>query len=123
MIFLNSELVSRIRWKGSLNCEAGEIVRDFLAGECDLLKLARVQSPATRELQVFLDNAAGRPICVECSVEGDLLVRAIGSSQSLYITGRTAEVISAYLDQAPVTMEERSEMTIRRYTPFRLLSN
>jgi hypothetical protein len=116
MIFRNSARAGETIWMGSLDPQAGETVRDFLAGEHDLLKLSGSRSRATLDLQIFLDHAAGRPVCVERSHEGELLVRAIGSSQSLLITGRTAEVICGYLDEGPVLMEDRAEMTLRRVT-------
>jgi hypothetical protein len=47
-------------------------------------------------------------------VTGEILVRAIGSSESLFITGRTADVITGYLDRTPVWMDDRNDMTLRR---------
>jgi hypothetical protein len=114
MIYLNSNVAKSMRWMGTSKSNSGEMVRDFLAGECDLMKLAGVHNAALRALQIFLDSAAGKPICVERSADGDLLVRAIGSPESLLLTGRTAEVACSYLDDAPARMEDRAEMTIRR---------
>ena len=114
MIYRNAAVPKDIVWMGTLDPEAGEIVRDFLAGECDLMKLAGALRSAIADLQMFLNSASGKPICVERSQAGHLLVRAIGSSEWLLLTGRTAEVVCAYLDQAPVLMEDRSEMTIRQ---------
>lgn len=114
MIIRNSILLSDEKWMGSLDPQAGEIVRDFLAGEHDLMKLAGSRSVAATDLRIFLEHAAGKTICVERSKQGDLLVRAIGSSHSLVITGRTAEVVCGYLNGVPVLMEDRAEMTIRQ---------
>ena len=114
MIYRNAVVPNDIVWMGTLDPHAGEVVRDFLAGECDLMKLAGARRSAINDLQSFLNCASGKPICVERSHTGQLLVRAIGSSESLLLTGRTAEVVCAYLDQAPVMMEDRSDMTIRQ---------
>lgn len=114
MIYRNAAVQKDSVWIGTLDPQAGEIVRDFLAGECDLMKLAGARRSAIADLQMFLNSAKGKPICVERSLTGHLLVRAIGTSESLLLTGRTAEVVCAYLDQAPVLMEDRSEMTIRQ---------
>ena len=114
MIYRNATVLRDIIWMGSLASDAGEVVRDFLAGECDLMKLQGTRHRTLNDLQIFLNSASGRPICVERSRRGDLLVRAIGSGESLLLTGRTADVIRAYLDRAPVRMQDRADMTIRR---------
>ena len=94
--------------------DASEIVRDSLAGERDLLELEHGFGPAVDALTQFLESAAGRPMCVERSITGEILIRAIGASDWLLLTGRTADVVAGYLDNAPVWMEDRGDMTLRR---------
>ena len=114
MIYRNCDLVQYVRWLGEPNVEAGEIVREFLAGERDLLRLELGAATVVDDLNAFLDDADGKPICVERGGSGEILVRAIGCHESLFITGRTADVISGYLDTTPVWMEDRGDMTLRR---------
>ncbi len=114
MIYLNLELIDDRRWLGEPKLDAGEIVRDFLAGERDLLELEQSSSCALTSLNRFLESAADRPICVERSVTGEILIRPIGASDVLLVTGRTADVVAGYLDNTPVWMEDRGDMTLRR---------
>ena len=115
MIYRNDDRIDDVRWLGEPNTEAGEIVRDFLCGERDLVQL---EGGRAGDLDEFLAAANGRPICVERAMTGEILVRAIGSIESLFITGRTADVIAGYLDSTPVWMEDRGDMTIRRRSYF-----
>ena len=114
MIYRNYDRVNDVRWLGEPNMEAGELVRDFLAGERNLIELERGYIAAVDDLDRFLKSAEGRPICVERAVTGEILVRAIGSPESLFISGRTADVITGYLDRTPVWMDDRNDMTLRR---------
>jgi hypothetical protein len=114
MIYRNPDRLDDMRWLGEPNRKAGEMVRDFLSGERDLLELERGYIAAVGDLDAFLSEAEGRTLCVERAVTGEILVRAIGSRQSLLITGRTAEVIAGYIDETPVWMEDRFDMTLRR---------
>ncbi len=95
---------------------SGEIARDFLGGERDLLKLARARTSTIVDLQVFLENAAEQPLCVARAASGEVLVRAGNSSETLMITGRTADVLRAYLDEELVLMSDRGDMTLRLMT-------
>ncbi len=114
MIYRNSALAGEITWTGDANAESGEIIRTFLSGERDLLKIGRVRTSAIVDLQIFLESAAGRPICVERAATGELLIYAVGSRESLLLTGRTADVAGSHLDDEAVSMDDYSEMTIRR---------
>jgi len=114
MIYRNSDRMSDRRWLGEPNLEAGEVVRDFLRGERDLIELERGYIAAVDDLDGFLREAEGRPICVERAVTGEILARPIGSRESLFITGRTADVMGGYIDQTPVWTDDRSDMTLRR---------
>ena len=114
MIYRNSDRIDDVRWLGEPNIEAGELVRDFLAGERDLIELERGYIAAVDDLDRFLRAADRKPICVERAVTGEILVRAIGSPELLFINGRTAEVIAGYIDRTPVWMEDRFDMTLRR---------
>ena len=114
MIYRNHDRLNDLRWLGEPNLQAGEIVRDFLIGERDLLELEHGHTRALGNLDCFLEGAANRPICVERAVTGEILIRAIGFRDSLLVTGRTADVLAGYLDSTPVWMEDRNDMTIRR---------
>ena len=52
------------------------------------------------------------PLSVYRSSACDLLIRA--ASDDLLITGKTAEVLSAYIDREIVRTEDRLDMTLRR---------
>ncbi len=110
MIIRNSVHASREKWILSLDPEVGEIVRDFLSGENDLMKLAGATTVTATDLRIFLEYASSKPICVERSIRGGaFLIRAIGSPHSLLIMGRTAEVLRGYLYEAPLHMNDRDE--------------
>ena len=114
MIYRNYDRINDARWLAEPNMEAGELVRDFLIGERNLIELERGYIAAVDDLDRFLKSAEGRPLCIERAVTGQILVRAIGSSEWLFITGRTADVITGYLDRTPVWMDDRNDMTLRR---------
>ncbi|MGZ7031038.1 MAG: hypothetical protein ACXVIJ_03620 [Thermoanaerobaculia bacterium] len=114
MIYLNLELTDDRRWHGEPKLDAGEIVRDFLTGERDLLELEHGTGPGVDALRCFLEAAEGRPIIVARSINHEMLIRAVGASDSLIVTGRTAEVVAGYLDNKIVSTEDRWDMTLRR---------
>jgi hypothetical protein len=41
-------------------------------------------------------------------------VHAENAGETLLITGKTAEVLCAYIDSEPVRTEDRADMTLRR---------
>lgn len=114
MIYRNSDRLDDVRWLAEPDLGAGEIVRDFLMGERNLIELERGYIAAVDDLEQFLRAADGLPLSVERGATGEILVRPIGTSESLFITGRTAEVITGYIDRKPVWMDDRFEMTLRR---------
>jgi hypothetical protein len=114
VIYRNSSLVLQIRWTPDETADAPNIVRTFLRSEYDLLRLARVTSTSVTDLESFLKNSAGEPLTVERSSGQELLVRADGANETLLITGKTAEVLRAYIDSEPVRTEDRADMTLRR---------
>ena len=115
MIYRNSDFIDDQRWLAEPKADAGDIVREFLAGERDLMELELgPNAHVVADLYEFLAAAEERPICVERAVTGEILVRAIGGNDSLLITGRTANVVAGYLDCTPVWMEDRGDMTLRR---------
>ena len=116
MIYRNSDLSNRLSWERVENPEAGERVRNFLEGELDLLRLARVRTTAIVALNVFLETADDRDLSIERSVSGQLLVTASDSGESLLVTGKTAEVLNSYLEDDIVLTDDRLDMTIRRAT-------
>jgi hypothetical protein len=113
MIYRNYDWSRETRWLAEPNREAGEIVREFLTGERNLIELESGYIVPVEHLDQFLCAAEGRPICVERAVTGEILVRPIGTNESLILTGRTAEVVAGYIDQTPVWMEDRGDMTLR----------
>jgi len=114
MIYRNSDLSRSINWSPDMNPEAGEIALRFLEGERDLMQIAHVRSSSIVDLTIFQVAAAGRYITVMRGTMGEILVTIAGSDETLLLTGKTAEVLAAYLDDEPVTTHDRSDMTIRR---------
>ena len=114
VIYRNSVLATQIKWSSDDTVGAPEIVRTFLRSEYDLLCLARVASSSVADLELFLKNSANVPLTVERSAANELLVRAERAGESLLITGKTAEVLCAYIDSEPVRTEDRADMTLRR---------
>jgi hypothetical protein len=114
MIYRNSVLADQIRWTPDETPEAADIARTFLRSECELLRLAHVETTSVGELESFLKNSANAPLSVERSSGQELLVRADGADESLLITGKTAEVLYAYINSEPVKTEDRADMTLRR---------
>ncbi len=114
MIYRNSSLSQQVVWNRDDTLLAADIALHFLRGECDLLRLARVAGGTVADLEMFLTLTAGMPLVVEHSAAGDLLVHCQEVGESLLITGKTAEVLCAYIDCQPVHTEDREDMTLRR---------
>jgi hypothetical protein len=113
VIYRNSLLANHITWTVDQTAEAPEVARTFLRAECQLLRLAAVARSTVDDVEAFLTSSADVPMSVYRSSAGDLLVRA-QSRDDLLITGKTAEVLSAYIDQEVVRTEDRLDMTLRR---------
>ena len=114
MIYRNFDLARNITWVPEDNPEAGHVARQFLDGERELLHIAGVRSSTVVALTVFLETASDREVLVDRGIGGELLVRATDSGETLLLTGKTADVLRSYLDDEPVSMRDRGEMTIRR---------
>ena len=114
MIYRNMTHAVELTWEAEWNPLAGEIARDFLRGEHDLLKLARARTNAIVDLHIFLEAVAEKRLAVYRTDTGEILVCA--GSESLLITGRTADVLRAYLDEELVLMSDRGDMTLRLMT-------
>ena len=114
MIYRNPAHSQNHIWSLETNPDAGNIARNFLSGELDLLRFTMPENPAARDLAEFLDAAAGAPLLVHRSVTGELLITARPWSESLFLTGRTADVLSAYIHNRIVRMEDRFDMTVRQ---------
>jgi hypothetical protein len=114
VIYRNSALADQIRWSPDNTDGASDIVRTFLRSEYDLLCLARVATSSIADLALFLKNSANVPLAIDRSAALELLVRADRAGESLLITGKTAEVLRAYIDSQPVRTVDRAEMTLRR---------
>lgn len=116
MIRLNPDPTS-FAWQPVTNPEAPSIVRHFLAGERELLRLAGGMGPAARDLGEFLDAVDDEPLVVEQAAGGEVLVRPRGDGPTLLVTGKTADVLGAYIHDEPVRMEDRFDMTQRLRRP------
>ncbi|SRR5260370_4608243 len=114
VIYRNSAVAQQIRWSLDDTAGACDIVRTFLRSEYDLLRLARVATSSVTDLESFLKNTANAPLTVQRSAAQELLIRAENADETLLITGKTAEVLCAYIDSEPVRTEDRADMTLRR---------
>ncbi len=114
MIYRNSELIQQTLWVQDANPQAHAIAYRFLSGERELLHLAKARSSTIVALTVFLETVVDADIYVDRNANGDLLISTNGSAETLLITGKTAEVLRAYLDDEPVSMQDRADMTVRR---------
>ena len=114
MIYRNSLLANHVTWAVDQTPEAAEVARTFLHSECQILRLAAVARKTIDDVEDFLNSAASVPILVYRSGSGDLMIRADRIHDDLLITGKTAEVLSAYIDQEIVRTEDRLDMTLRR---------
>ena len=104
-------------WEPEQNPEAGELARKFLDAEREMLRLKQVQSPLSDTLVDFLEYADN--VAVARGLRGELLVQARESADSLVLTGKTADVLRAYIDNEPVSTDDRADMTIRRVSAKR----
>lgn len=114
VIYRNSLLANHITWTVDETPEAAEVARLFLRSECQLLRLASVARSTVDDIEAFLTSSADLPLSVNRSSAGDLLIRTEQTSDDLLITGKTAEVLSAYIDREIVRTEDRLDMTLRR---------
>ncbi|HUP44892.1 MAG TPA: hypothetical protein VM779_05205 [Thermoanaerobaculia bacterium] len=114
MIYRNARHSDEGQWSLEHNPEAGVIARDFLSGELDLLKFVSPASAPARDLGAFLDSARDLPLSVYHSAAGELLITIDPWSETLLLTGRTADVLSAYINNRIVRMEDRFDMTVRQ---------
>jgi hypothetical protein len=114
VIYRNSPSIDRVAWSPDANLEAVAIARRFLHGERELLRLARAERRVIDELQEFLDLTAELPVHLFRSANGNILLHAEGARESLMLTGKTAEVLRSYIDDEPVRMQDRLDMTQRR---------
>jgi hypothetical protein len=114
MIYRNSQLAKQIAWSPDMGLQAADVACDFLRSESELLPMARIAAATVSDLEEFLMAGARQSVVVKRSVTGELLVCALESKESLLITGKTAEVLWCYIDDAPVTFEDRVDMTLRR---------
>ena|SRR5688572_2592174 len=116
MIYPNSNMPTRLHWWPDVNPDAGEIARNFLTAECELMRLTRTSGDIANDLAAFLDASAGSLLVVRRAASGEILISVDPWSESLLLTGRTADVLSGYLDQKIVRMEDRFDMTVRHGT-------
>jgi hypothetical protein len=115
VIFRNSDSARTTHWQREENPNAAEIARNFLMGEHEILKLVNHRSSAAADLARFLQASADLEISVWRAANGDLLVWAEVCDETLMLTGRTASVVRGYLDEEPVSMQDRFDMTQRLY--------
>lgn len=114
MIIRNHPLAHSDRWFRENNPQAVDVARRFLFGEAELLHLNHAKAALVEDIHDFLRISAELPVTVECSGNGDILIRAVKANDSMMLTGKTAEVLRSYFDHQNVTMEDRLEMTERR---------
>ena len=115
MIYRNSSLAQQVSWEVDDTLLAADIVLVFLRGERDLLRLAQLAKKTVADLDAFLTESEGRPLAIERSAGGELLVTCETSGESLFVTGKTAEVLRNYIDCRPVRGIDRGDMTLRRH--------
>ena len=114
VIYQNSLLANHVTWTLDLTPEAPEVARTFLRAECQILRLASVARETIDDVERFLTASADVPLSVHRSSSGDLLIRAGQTGDDLMITGKTAEVLTGYIDREVVRTEDRLDMTLRR---------
>src|SRR5213595_1083236 len=98
MIIRNAPMASNIGWVRDENPRAVDIARRFLFGEIEILHLSRSQPSEVADIEGFLRISAEASSSVERSEAGHILLRMTKRDESLMITGKTAEVLGAYLD-------------------------
>ena len=114
MIYRNSADADAMAWTLEGNAQAASIARAFLRSEQELLWLSRVNAKTADDIQHFLEVSGELSISVSRSAAGNILIRAEKATESLLITGKTAEVLRSYIDAEPVRMADRDDMTVRR---------
>lgn len=115
MIYRNSSLSQQLSWNRDDTILAADIVLVFLRGERDLLRLAQLAKSTVADLDVFLTETEGVPLVIERSAAGQLRITCEETGENLFITGKTAEVLRAYIDCQPVRGIDRDDMTLRRH--------
>lgn len=113
MIYRNDPATKRRLWRRETNPDAPTVARRFLRGETEILRLAKMSTKTIDDLNAFLDITGEMTIEVERAPGGDILVKADKAGESLLITGRTAKVLGAYIDNEPVQTDDRTDMTQR----------
>ena len=111
LIYRNSSLAQQITWNNDDTLLAAEIALHFLRGECDLLRLAKVADRTVADLEAFLTGTSGMPLVIERSAAGHVLVRCEEVGEGLLVTGKTADVLRAYIDCQPVHTQEDRKST------------
>jgi hypothetical protein len=101
-------------WNRDDTLLAADIALVFLRGERDLLRVADVARDTVADLEKFLTLTEGLPLVVDRSAAGQLLVACEEAGETLFISGKTAEVLGAYIDCQPVHSQDRGDMTLRR---------
>jgi hypothetical protein len=115
LIYRNSSLAQQLSWNRDDTILAADIVLVFLRGERDLLRLAQLAKSTVADLETFLSRTEGVPLVVDRSAAGQLLIACQETGDSLFVTGKTAEVLRAYIDCQPVRGIDRDDMTLRRH--------
>ena len=113
MIFYNADISRSMTWSAALPEGAGDVARKFLEGESQLLQLTRSHGAAALALGTFLEATKDFSLTVHRTTNGEILIRP-SLGPTLLVTGKTASVLSSYLDEAPVRMQDRFDMTVRR---------
>lgn len=114
MIYRNSSLAQQLSWNRDDALLAADIVLVFLRGERDLLRLAQLAKSTVADLDLFLTQTDGKPLLVDRASAGQLRIACEETGDSLFVTGKTADVLRAYIDCQPVRGIDRDDMTLRR---------
>ncbi|HEV7922125.1 MAG TPA: hypothetical protein VGR02_15165 [Thermoanaerobaculia bacterium] len=112
MLTLNADHAFRLQWEPDQNAEGAAIARRFLAGERELMRLDGSLAAGARDLHQFLE-ATGDALVVSRAASGEILIAPEGDGPTLLLSGKTADVLRAYLDDRPVRMQDRFDMTQR----------
>ena len=116
MIYRNTDLARNIQWSVDANPDAGSIARNFLLGEYELLRLVHGRTGPVADLRLFIEASEDLPVEVGRAANGDLLISARAAAETIMLTGRIAAVLRGYLDDEPVRMQDRFDMTQRLHT-------
>lgn len=112
MLTLNADHAMNLQWECDENADAATIARRFLAGERELMRLHGSLGAGARDLHQFLE-ATGDALVVRRAASGEILLAPQGDGPTLLVSGKTADVLRAYLDDRPVRMQDRFDMTQR----------